>query len=83
MKSVVERFLKYIQIDTQSDESSQTCPSSSKQLDLARILEVELKTIGMKEVVRGQARRTNCLVSNHRARHAGCSSRGREAGKMR
>ena len=50
MKSVVERFLKYIQIDTQSDESSQTCPSSSKQLDLARILEVELKTIGMKEV---------------------------------
>ncbi len=31
MTSVTERFLKYVSFDTQSDEFSETCPSSAKQ----------------------------------------------------
>ncbi|MBO4687160.1 MAG: peptidase T [Clostridiales bacterium] len=43
---VVERFLRYAKIDTQSDETSGTHPSSEKQLDLARVLISELDDMG-------------------------------------
>ena len=45
----VERFLKYVQIDTQSDPESNTCPSTDKQKDLGKILVEELKQIGVKD----------------------------------
>jgi tripeptide aminopeptidase len=45
----VERFLKYVRVDTQSDHDSQTFPSTGKQKDLARILVDELKKIGIKD----------------------------------
>lgn len=44
---VQERFLKYVSFDTQSDENSETTPSSLKQLDLANYLVEELKKIGV------------------------------------
>ena len=50
MKTLLERFFKYVKTDTQSDESGSTCPSTMKQLDLARILEEELKKLGLKDV---------------------------------
>ncbi|MBS0000915.1 MAG: peptidase T [Cyclobacteriaceae bacterium] len=50
MKIVSERFLAYASIDTQSDESSQTTPSTKKQFDLAGLLVRELKDIGLEEV---------------------------------
>ncbi len=43
----VERFLKYVQIDTQSDPESKTYPSTEKQKDLGRILAEELKQLGV------------------------------------
>lgn len=43
----VERFLRYVKIDTQSDHSSTSFPSTEKQKDLARILVNELKQIGI------------------------------------
>ncbi|WP_139891171.1 peptidase T [Bacillus sp. D386] len=49
-KKLVERFLTYVKIDTQSDENSQTCPSTEKQFDLLNLLKDELQTIGMEEV---------------------------------
>jgi len=49
--SVTDRFIRYAKIDTQSDATSSTCPSTSKQLDLARLLVKELQEIGMQEVV--------------------------------
>ncbi|HAN17262.1 MAG: peptidase T [Bacteroidetes bacterium GWC2_33_15] len=49
-KSILNRFLKYVQIDTQSDEDSQTFPSTKKQFDLAYHLEKELKQLGLKNV---------------------------------
>jgi tripeptide aminopeptidase len=44
---VTERFLRYVVIDTQSDPSSPTCPSTPKQKDLGRVLAAELKDIGV------------------------------------
>ncbi len=50
MSKVVEKFLKYVKIDTKSDEESNTVPTTSKQLVLARELEKELKEMGMQNV---------------------------------
>ena len=45
--SVLERFLRYVQYDTQADDDSTTYPSSSKQLVLLRVLVDELRAIGL------------------------------------
>ena len=47
---VIERFLRYVKVDTESDETSTTSPSTFKQFDLAHILVEELKEIGVDEV---------------------------------
>ncbi len=47
--TVVERFCKYVQVDTEADPLSNTFPSSMKQKDLARILVEELKEMGIKD----------------------------------
>lgn len=49
-KEVFERFLKYIKIDTQSDETSDTYPSTKKQFDLAKVLQKELQEMGLKDI---------------------------------
>jgi tripeptide aminopeptidase len=47
---VVDRFLRYVRFDTQSDESSKTFPSTEKQLVLLRLLKEELTELGLDEV---------------------------------
>lgn len=47
---IVERFLKYIAIDTKSNEESETCPSSPGQLELGKILVEDMKEIGLTDV---------------------------------
>ncbi len=47
--TVAERLMRYVQIDTQSDPSSSTQPSTEKQKDLSRLLVEELKTIGIQD----------------------------------
>lgn len=49
-EKVLERFLKYISIDTQSDPKSKTSPSTSKQFDLARLLVKELEDLGLEDI---------------------------------
>lgn len=49
-EEVIDRLVRYAQVDTQSDESSDTCPSTPGQLTLARMLVEELKEIGMQEI---------------------------------
>lgn len=46
----LDRFLKYVKIDTQSDPNSTHYPSTEKQLNLSRILIEELKDLGLKEI---------------------------------
>ncbi len=45
-----ERFLKYVAVDTQSDENSETFPSTTKQFDLLNMLVEEMEALGMTEV---------------------------------
>ena len=45
----VDRFLKYVKYDTQSDEESTTFPSDPKQLELSKDLVAELKEIGLED----------------------------------
>lgn len=47
--SVTERFLRYIQVPTTSDESSETVPSTESQLVLAKLLVEELKEMGLED----------------------------------
>ncbi|MCM3666872.1 peptidase T [Mesobacillus subterraneus] len=47
---IIERFTSYVKVDTQSNENSETTPSTEGQLTLANMLVEELKTIGMEEV---------------------------------
>ena len=47
MEKLLDKFLRYVAVDTQSDENSESQPSSSKQLDLLRMLRDELKAMGV------------------------------------
>jgi tripeptide aminopeptidase len=49
--SALERFLRYVTIDTRSDEASTTVPSTAGQLTLMRLLASELEEIGITDVV--------------------------------
>jgi tripeptide aminopeptidase len=50
MQHIIDRFISYVTIDTESDPNSDTTPSTKKQFDLANKLVEELKIIGMQEV---------------------------------
>lgn len=50
MQHIIDRFISYVTIDTESDANSNTTPSTKKQLVLAKKLAEELKAIGMTEV---------------------------------
>jgi len=45
-QALLERFLRYVQVDTQSDDDASCSPSTEKQKDLARLLVDELKALG-------------------------------------
>ncbi len=49
-KHLLDRFLRYVRIDTQSDENSGASPSTDKQFDLARLLVSELRELGLDPV---------------------------------
>ncbi|RMF04304.1 MAG: peptidase T [Bacteroidetes bacterium] len=49
MSTVLERFLRYVKIDTQSDPNSTSIPSTEKQKDLGRLLAEELQQFGLKD----------------------------------
>jgi tripeptide aminopeptidase len=49
-EDVLERFLRYVRIDTTSDQDSDTYPSTAKQRDLGELLERELRELGLEDV---------------------------------
>lgn len=49
--TVTDRFMKYVQVDTQSDPDNPAFPSTEKQKDLSRILVTELKEMGVEDAV--------------------------------
>jgi tripeptide aminopeptidase len=57
-ESVVDRFLRYVRIDTQSAEDQTTTPSTAKQRDLSELLARELRELGAKDVTLSES----CMV---------------------
>src|SRR3954452_23355420 len=49
-ESAAKRFLRYVTFDTQSDQDSDTYPSTAQQLDLLRALRDELDELGLEDV---------------------------------
>ncbi|WP_299684454.1 peptidase T [uncultured Dokdonia sp.] len=49
-QALIDRFISYVTIDTESDPNSDTTPSTEKQWDLARILAEQLEAMGMQDV---------------------------------
>jgi tripeptide aminopeptidase len=49
-EDVLERFLRYVRIDTTSDQDSETYPSTAKQRDLGEVLARELRELGLDDV---------------------------------
>lgn len=47
MEKILDKFLRYIAIDTMSDDESESQPSAAKELDLARLLADELRALGV------------------------------------
>src|SRR5690349_13448516 len=47
--TVAERFMRYVQVDTQSDPNSETFPTTEKQKQLSKLLAEELKQIGLND----------------------------------
>lgn len=50
MQNIIDRFTKYIKIDTQSDPNNPAFPSTEKQWNLAKLLVEELKEIGLEDI---------------------------------
>src|SRR5690625_1899621 len=48
--NLVDRFIKYVKIETRSDETSQTVPSTQSQVEFAKVLMKDFKDIGLSEV---------------------------------
>ena len=51
MDSLLDRFLRYVRIDTQADETSNTHPSTAKQLTLSKLLADECRGLGLADVM--------------------------------
>lgn len=49
-QDILDRFLRYISIDTQSDENSETTPSTQKQFNLAKVLVEEMTEMGLQNI---------------------------------
>ena len=49
IESVSQRFLRYVGFDTQSDETSTTCPTTAKQKLLGAALVAEMKAMGISD----------------------------------
>ncbi len=51
MNTLLDRFCRYVRIDTQADEKATTYPSSVGQLELGRLLAEELRALGLRDAV--------------------------------
>src|SRR5215467_5158510 len=54
MESLLDRFCRYVRIDTQADETSGTYPSSPGQLELGRLLAEELRALGLRDAAQDE-----------------------------
>ena len=50
LSNVTERFLRYVKVDTRSADGVESIPSTQKQFNLARMIEAEMREIGLEDV---------------------------------
>ncbi len=67
--TVVERFMRYVQVDTQSNPQSNSSPSTEKQKDLSAILVEELKSMGITDVAMDKFGYVYATIPSNTARH--------------
>jgi len=67
-QQILERFLRYVRVHTPSDENSEASPSTACQFDLARMLEEEMKAMGISGVYVDE----NCYVYGYIPASPGC-----------
>ena len=72
MSSVIDRFLKYVSFDTQSNEDSETCPSTDKQRVLGAALVEEMLAMGIADAHRDAGRAEAAAVAFFRAAASNC-----------
>ena len=70
MDGLVERFCRYVKVDTQADETSSTAPSTAKQLDLSRMLADECRELGLQDVTLTVVRRNRRRLNRRRWRRS-------------
>ncbi len=71
MTKTIENFLQYVKIDTQSDASTKTSPSTAKQHDLARLLAEQLEAMGAEEITYDER---HCYVYASIPASSGCEN---------
>lgn len=71
MEKVIENFLTYVKIDTESSEESTSTPSTTKQHDLAKVLVEQLRQMGAQEITYDKER---CYVYATVPASAGCEN---------
>jgi tripeptide aminopeptidase len=67
--TVMERFLRYVQIDTQSDPNSHTHPSTEKQKILSNLLAAELQSMGLKDAHADDYGYVYATIDSNSAKH--------------
>lgn len=77
MTDVIERFLEYVRLDTQSDEHTGTQPSTAKQHDLAKLLYDQLCAMGIEKVTYDKE---HCYVYASIPASAGMEGKGKKLG---
>jgi tripeptide aminopeptidase len=74
-QALLQRFVRYVGIDTQSDENASCSPSTEKQKDLARLLVAELVTLGCPDAIMASSGHvTATMPSNLPAGHPGAGT---------
>lgn len=77
MSDVIERFLEYVRLDTQSDEHTGTQPSTAKQHDLAKLLYEQLCAMGIEKVTYDKE---HCYVYASIPASTGMEGKGKKLG---
>lgn len=71
LERVIENFLEYVKIDTESSEGSESTPSTQKQHDLAKVLVKQLEGMGAEEITYDTQ---HCYVYASIPASAGCEA---------
>lgn len=74
--TVLSRFLRYVQIDTQSSEHSDTVPTTETQRDFAKQLASELKALGLRDVRLSEYGFVYAMVPSNQPKEAGIQAFG-------